>query len=444
MENKQVFLKTKPVPALLVSMSLPMMLSMLMQSLYNIIDGIYVSHLGTKALTAVSLAYPLQNIVISVAVGIGVGISSLLSISLGEGKQEKANEAATMGMVLTIIHCVLFVIMGSMITRPFLSLFTTDGKVLEEAVKYTYIVLCVSFGCLLQVAMEKIYQGLGNMKTTMLFLGAGCVINIVLDPILIFGLLGAPALGVTGAAIATVIGQISAFLLYVIAYSRKNPGVCIHPKYFKMNWKLIGKIYSVGIPATLMMMMPSILISILNRILMTFSEIYVAVLGIYFKLQTFLYMPANGLVQGMRPIIGYNYGAGEEKRVKDTIRYGLMTAVVIMAAGTLAALCIPRQILSIFQAEEELLEAGAEALRIISLGFVVSSVGVVFCGTFEGLGRGKDSLIISLLRQFVITLPLGVLLSRFLGPVGIWVAFPIAELVASVAAIFLYRAKNAY
>ncbi|MEG0961754.1 MAG: MATE family efflux transporter [Lachnospiraceae bacterium] len=443
MENKQDFLKTKPIPSLLISMSLPMIFSMLIQSLYNIIDSIYVSHLGTQALTAVSLAFPLQNIVVSVAVGFGVGISSVLSISLGEENQKKANEAATIGMVLSVVHCLLFVLLGIFITKPFLSLFTTDAAVFQDASSYTYIVLCASAGCLLQVSMEKIYQGIGNMKTAMVFLSAGCFINIVLDPILIFGLLGAPAMGVKGAAIATVIGQSAAFLLYVISYLRKNPGVHIHPSYFSWDKKLIKRIYAVGIPASLMMMMPSLLVSVLNGMLMAFSEVYVAVLGIYFKLQTFLYMPANGIVQGMRPMIGYNYGAGEYKRVKQTVRYGLVVAEVIMVVGTILSLLIPEQILSLFKAEEELLTFGVTALRIISLGFAVSGVGIIFCGVFEALGRGKDSLMVSLLRQFVITIPLGFLLSRILGPVGIWIAFPAAELIAStVSAVLLKKVEK--
>ena len=306
MQEQSNKMGTREIFPLLMSMSLPMVLSMLVQSLYNIIDSIYVSRLGTGALTAVSLAYPLQNIVVSVAVGIGVGIGSVLSISLGQRNQERANEAATMGMALTVVHCILFIIGGLLITKPFIGLFTDDAVIFEQACDYTYIVLCVSFGSLMQIAMEKIYQGIGAMKTTMILLGVGAIINIILDPILIFGLLGFPAMGVKGAAIATVIGQISAFLLYIVVYLKKNPGVTIHPRYLHMDWKLIRQIYSVGIPSSLMMTMPSILVGGLNGILAAFSDTYVAVLGIYFKLQTFIYMPANGIVQGMRPIIGYN------------------------------------------------------------------------------------------------------------------------------------------
>lgn len=439
MEKDNSFMKTKPVFSLLVSMSVPMMLSMLIQSLYNIVDSIYVSRLGTDALTAVSLAYPLQNAIVSVAVGTGVGISSAISIHLGAGDQEKADRAATLGIALTVFHCILFVIAGIFITRPFLSLFTDNPAVLEDACDYTYIVLCLSFGALLQIALEKIFQSIGQMKITMYLLIVGCVINIILDPILIFGLLGFPAMGTAGAAIATVIGQISAFLLYIAVYVRKSYAVHIRLRHLKPDIRLIGQIYSVGIPSSIMMLLPSMLISVLNRILASFSEVYVAVLGVYFKLQTFIYMPANGIVQGMRPIIGYNYGAGEIQRVRKTIRYSLLCAAAIMLLGTLLALLIPRQILSLFDADPELMDAGITALRIISLGFLVSSLGVICSGTFEALGNGRNSLIISLLRQFVITIPLSFLLSHFFGPAGVWVSFPAGEICASVAAVFLLK-----
>lgn len=439
MEKQNNKMGEKPVLSLLFSMSLPMMLSMLVQSLYNIVDSMYVSWLSTEALTAVSLAYPLQNIVTAVSVGIGVGISSALSISLGEKNQEKANETATMGMALTLVHCVLFIIFGLVVTRPFLQLFTGSPEILKNACDYTYVVLCASFGSLLQIALEKIYQGIGAMKTTMVLLATGCIINIILDPILIFGLLGFPAMGVRGAAIATVIGQIGAFLLYVVVYLHRNPGVTIHPRYLKKDWQLIRKIYSVGIPSSMMLMMPSLLVSALNGILAAFSQVYVAVLGIYFKLQTFIYMPANGMIQGMRPIIGYNYGAGQYERVRQTIRYCLLGTAAIMLLGTILSLAVPGGILQLFQADAELLAEGETALRIISLGFLISTVGTVFAGVFEALGRGGESLLISLLRQLVITVPAGYILSRFLGASGIWIAFPVSELAASIAAVILLK-----
>ena len=272
MEKKNSFMQTKPVFSLLLSMSVPMMLSMLIQSLYNIVDSIYVSRLGTDALTAVSLAYPLQNAILSAAVGIGVGISSAISIHLGAGNREKADRAATLGIALTLIHCIFFIIAGLTISEPFLKLFTDNPKILNDASIYTEIVLCLSFGSLFQIAFEKIFQGIGEMKITMYLL--------ILDPILIFGLLGFPALGVAGAAIATVIGQISALLLYIIVYRRNSYAVHISFKHLVFDKAIIRQIYSVGIPSTVMMLLPSILISVLNSILTAFSDVYVAVLGV--------------------------------------------------------------------------------------------------------------------------------------------------------------------
>ena len=439
MEKDNSFMKRKPVFSLLISMSVPMMLSMLIQSLYNIVDSIYVSRLGTDALTAVSLAYPLQNTIVSVAVGIGVGISTAISIHLGAGDQEKADRSATLGIALTVFHCILFVLAGIFITRPFLSLFTDDPAILEDACDYTYIVLCLSFGALLQIAFEKIFQSIGQMKITMYLLIVGCVINIVLDPILIFGLLGFPALGVSGAAIATVIGQICAFLLYIAVYMRKSYAVHIRLKHLKFDRSIIRQIYGVGIPSSIMMLLPSVLISILNSILTALSDVYVAVLGVYFKLQTFIYMPANGIVQGMRPIIGYNYGAGENERVRSTIRYSLGCAAMLMLAGTLLSLLIPEQIFTLFDADAELMSAGVTALRIICIGFLVSSIGVIYSGTFEALGNGRNSLIISLLRQFAVTVPLAFLLSRVWGAAGVWAAFPAGEVIAAAAAYVLLK-----
>lgn len=441
MNESNHFMRTRPIFRLLMSMSVPMMISMLIQSLYNIVDSIYLSRLGTKALTAVSLAFPIQNISSSAAIGMGVGITCAVSIHLGAGRQEKANQTATLGMALALLHCGLFVLFGLLVTKPFLKLFTHDGQTLTWACQYTYIVVCVSFGCHLQLAMEKIFQAVGSMKTTMALLAAGCILNIILDPILIFGLLGFPAMGVIGAGIATVTGQIVAFLLYIVVYlcRKKTFPVKLHPRYLHGDAALIKQIYSVGIPSTIMLVMPSVLISVLNGLLAKISDVYVAVLGVYFKLQTFLYMPASGIVQGMRPIIGYNYGASDIGRVKQTIRYGMVSAAVIMAVGTVAALVFPEQIFAMFDADEPLMKAGVTALRIISLGFVVSAAGVIYSGTFEALGKGKDSLIISLLRQFIITIPLSLILGRIWGVNGIWMSFPVSELCASIAAYLLFK-----
>ena len=299
--------------------------------------------------------------------------------------------------------------------------------------------LCLAFGRLLQISMEKICQAVGDMVTTMALLASGCIINVILDPIMIFGLLGFPALGVKGAAIATVIGQICAFLLYVLVYSKKDIGIKISLRYVSFDKGIIKQIYAVGLPSTIMMALPSLLVSILNGILSRFSDLHVAVLGIYFKPQTFIYMPANGVVQGMRPIIGFNYGAGENKRMKQTVRLSLLVVLCVMLIGTIGALVFPRQILMLFDATDDMMRIGTEALRVISLGFLVSSLGIVNSGTFEALGRGKESLIVSLLRQFVVTVPLGYILSRSMGALGIWIAFPVAEVLAAVVAHILLK-----
>lgn len=436
---QNTFLKEQPIPRLVRSMSIPVVLSMFIQSLYNIVDSIWVAQLGTDAITAVSLAFPLQNIILSVGVGMGVGICSLLSMALGGGRQEEANRVASIGIFLTLIHCVLFILLGLVITRPFLALFTDDPQVLEWSCDYAYIVLLLSFGQLFQMCFEKIFQGLGRMKTTMYLMASGCIINIVLDPILIFGWFGLPAMGVSGAALATVIGQIAAMLLYVAAYFRMNTGLTIRPRYMRPNARIVKRIYGIGGPSSLMLSMPSLLTGILNGILTQFDSVYVAVFGLYYKLQTFVNMPANGVIQGLRPIISYNYGAGETDRVAQTIRYGLKLILAIMLIGTLASLLIPGPILRIFDADETLLSHGILALRLIGPSFLLSCVGIVASGVFEALGRGRASLLISLLRQLLIIVPLGWILSQFVGPVGIWVTFPIAELIASLVAARMLR-----
>lgn len=439
--NKQELMKTKPILPLLISMGVPMMVSMLIQSLYNIVDSIFVSRLGTQALTAVSLVYPLQNVIMALSVGIGVGIGSVISLNLGAQNTKKASQAASVGMLLTVLHAAVFALAGAFLTKPFLQMFTTDDLVLERACDYGYIVMCVSFGNFIQMSFEKIYQAVGAMMTTMAVLAASCVINIILDPIFIFGYFGIPAMGVRGAALATITGQFAGMFIYIFIYIKKGLPSKISRKYMKPQSEIVGQIYSVGIPSALMLALPSVLVSILNGMLVKFSEVYVAVLGIFLKLQSFIYMPANGIIQGMRPIIGYNYGAGEKRRTYKTIRLSLILTAVIMAVGTLAAQLFPEQILMLFDAEPELLDKGVAALRIISIGFVISAVGVIYCGAFEALGMGIRSLIVSLIRQFVVTIVLGAILAWGFGmeAVGIWIAFPAAEVLGSAVAVILFK-----
>lgn len=442
MEQKQHVMGTKPVLQLLVSMSIPVVLSMFIQALYNIVDSIWVAKLGTDAITAVSLAFPLQNIVMSVGVGMGIGIGSVISMSLGAGNRQEANRAASIGVALVLLHCVIFAVGGLAITKPFLRIFTNDPVIYQWACDYTYVVLCISFGELLQMCLEKIFQGLGKMKTTMVMMASGCIINIILDPILIFGWFGFPAMGVKGAAIATVIGQIGAFVMYLVVCARGDIGVTIHPRYMKPDKEMVGRIYSIGIPSSLMLAMPSLLVALLNGILAQLDKAYVAVFGLYFKLQTFVNMPSNGVVQGMRPIISFNYGAGNQKRVNQAVGYAMKIVAGIMLVGTIAAVGMPEWILRAFDADEKVLSYGITAFRIIGLGFLFSTVGIVSAGVFEALGKGKESLWISLVRQFVIILPLGWLLSRFMGAEGIWISFPVAEALAAVMSVILLRKEG--
>ena len=432
-------MENAPMFKLLLSMSLPVMLSMFIQALYNIIDSIYVSRIGTDALTAVSLAFPIQNIILAFSVGTGVGVSSAISIYRGSGNKEGANKAASIGLLLTFIHNILVMIACLIFAKPFLRMFTEDALILDEACVYTYIVSLISFGMMFQITMEKIFQGIGEMKVTMYLMAAGCIINIILDPILIFGLLGFPALGIAGAAIATVIGQVSATVLYFIVYIKGSYDINLKFKYMKLDKKTLGQIYNVAVPSGVMILMPSILISCLNGILGKINYIYIAVLGVYYKLQMFTYMPGNGLVQGMRPIIGYNYGAGNDKRVKEAIKDSIKVLMVIMIIGTVLAITIPDKIFALFDAEPALMESGVVALRIICIGLPIATIGTIYSGVFEALGLGKFSLIVSLLRQLVITVPLGFILSRFLGAVGVWIAFPAGEIVAAIVAIILLK-----
>lgn len=434
METQNIMGTKKTLP-LLLSMSLPVVLSMLIQALYNIVDSLWVTRLGTDALTAVSLAFPLQNIIMSAGVGMGIGISALVSIQLGAGRREEASRTASMGVALVLVHCVLFFLAGVFITKPFLRMFTDDPQIFAWACDYTQIVLCLSFGELIQMCFEKIFQGAGKMTTTMFLMASGCIINMILDPILIFGMFGLPAMGVRGAALATVIGQIAAMVLYFIVYACKDIGLSIHPRYVSRDWNRIREIYGVGIPSSLMLAMPSLLTGLLNGVLAGLGSVYVAVFGLYFKLQTFINMPANGVVQGMRPIVSYNYGARQYDRVRQTISYSTIIVAAITALGTVIAMGFPRQVLTFLGADAALLAAGVPALRIIGISFLLSTVSLVACGVFEALGRGRISLVISMLRQLVVLVPVGMVLSHFWGATGIWVAFPIAEAVTLVPAL---------
>ncbi len=434
------FMKEKPVLPLILSMSLPMVLSMMVNSLYNIVDSFFVAQISEDAMTALSLVYPVQNFVNAIGIGFGIGINAVIAIHLGAGDEKKANMATTQGMLLALIHAVILTVAGIAVMPGFLRMFTSSEKVIDLGIRYSVIVFLFTFAIVLGVAFEKVFQAVGAMKVTMLSLMCGCIANIILDPVLIFGLGPFPAMGIEGAALATGLGQVLTLVIYIAVYLRWPIRVKICRKYCMPDRRMIARLYAIGIPATLNLALPSLLISALNAILASFSQIYVLVLGIYYKLQTFLYLPANGFVQGMRPVIGFNYGAGEHRRVKQIYRIVLCMSGLIMIFGTIICLAVPEKLMELFTQNEETIRAGETALRIISAGFIISAVSVTSSGALEGLGKGVPSLVISLFRYVLVIIPAAYILSRIFGAVGVWHGFSIAELItAAVAFTAVYR-----
>lgn len=437
--KKDTFMKEKPVFPLIISMALPMIISMCVNSLYNIVDSYFVAKISEDAMTSLSLVYPVQNFVNAVAIGFGVGINAVIAFYLGAGDKNKADSAATQGFLLSIIHGVVLTATCIFVMKPFLLAFTKDGNVISLGVQYCNIVFLFTVINSLNLFFEKLFQAEGNMKITMIGLMVGCITNIILDPVMIFGLAFFPKMGIKGAALATALGQCVTFLIYIIYYFAKPGSVRVNKKYFKLTSYIVKKLYSIGIPAILNLALPSILISSLNAILATFSQVYVLVLGVYYKLQTFLYLTANGIIQGMRPIIAYNYGAGEYKRVRKIYNYVLIMIAIIMAVGMVICLTVPSNIISMFTSNSETVKLGATALRIISAGFVFSAVSVTSCGALEGLSKGFPSLVISLCRYIVIIIPSAFVLSKFFGAIGVWHAFWVAELLTAIISIFVYK-----
>lgn len=439
MDSRTNKMATKAMLPLIASMAIPPIISMLIQSLYNIIDSIFVAKISENALTAVSLAFPVQNLILACAVGTGVGINSYIARSLGAGKKEQAECAAAQGLLLTMFHYLLFLVFGLLLIKPFFRLFTDVEDIYQMGCDYTYVVVLLSFGNLFHISIEKIIQSTGKMLISMLIQASGAILNIILDPILIFGLYGFPALGVKGAAIATVIAQITAFLISLFVLLSGKLDVKFHFKYLKPKKDTIANIYSVAIPSMMMTALPSILVMCLNSILVQFSNTAVSVFGIYYKIQTFVYMPASGLVQGLRPIIGFNYGARQRDRLLKAVYMGLFVVICIMTLGTLLFLFAPATILAMFNANEHMSTIGIPMLRIICIGFIFSAVSIIISSLYEAMGMGLKSLVISVLRQFIITVPLAFILAKAIGLNGVWICFPIAEAVAAFVAIILLR-----
>ena len=433
------FMKEKPVLPLMLSMALPMVLSMMVNSLYNIIDSFFVAQISEEAMTALSLVYPVQNFINAVGIGFGVGINAVIAFYLGAGDNRKADQAATQGLVLAVIHGVVMTVCCIAMMPAFLGMFTSSETVIELGIRYSVVAFAFTLIIIVGVTFEKIFQAVGNMKTTMISLMCGCITNIVLDPVLIFGYGLFPAMGIEGAALATGIGQALTLAIYLVVYFGRPIRVHIRRQHILPGKGMVLKLYSIGIPATLNLALPSLLISALNAILAAFSEVYILVLGIYYKLQTFIYLPANGIVQGMRPLIGYNYGAGENKRVSQIYKIVLCMSGIIMVLGTVICLLIPGQLMGLFTHTEATIQAGETALRIIGAGFIVSAVSVTSSGALEGLGKGTPSLLISLCRYVVVIIPVAFLLSRLFGAVGVWNAFWITEAITAIISLFIYR-----
>ena len=435
-ENK---MGTMPVPKLLISMSLPMMLSMLVQALYNIVDSMFVAKLSEDALTAVSLAFPIQTLMIAVASGTGVGINALLSRNLGEKDYKGANRAAKNGIFLAVLSFIIFAIIGGIGSHFFFSVQTKNPEIVAYGTEYLSIITICSFGIFMQITFERLLQSTGKTIYNMITQGTGAIINIILDPIMIFGLFGFPRLEVAGAAIATVIGQVIAVLLSFYFNIKKNREISINMRSFRPCKQTISAIYRVGVPSIIMQSIGSITTFGMNKILLMFSSTAATVYGVYFKLQSFIFMPVFGMNNGMIPIIAYNYGAGHKKRITDTIRMSILIAIGIMIIGLIIFQTIPGFLMkALFNASEHMLSIGEPALRIISLSFLFAGFCIVAGSVFQALGKAVFSMIVSIMRQLFVLVPAAYILASIGGLHAVWWSFPIAEVISLIiSAIFL-------
>lgn len=434
-ENK---MGVMPIDKLLITMSLPMMISMLVQALYNIVDSIFVSHINEYALRAVSLAFPIQSLMIAVAVGTAVGINAFLSRTLGEKEFEKANAIAVNGIFIELISYIVFALIGIFASRPFFSSQTAIPEVRDYGTTYLTVCCVACIGIFMQTVFERLLQSTGKTFYAMITQGAGAIINLILDPILIFGLFGFPKMGVAGAAAATVIGQIVAACMAVFFNLKVNKELHVSFIGFRPDGKLIGQIYKVGIPSIVMQAIGSVMTYGMNLILEAFGAAQ-TVFGVYFKLQSFIFMPVFGLNNGMVPIIAYNYGADKRERVVKTMKSSIRYAVGIMLMGLLVMEVIPAQLIGLFNATPELLEIGVPALRIICLSFCFAGYCIVVGSVFQALGNGVYSMIVSIARQLCVLLPVAYLLSLSGNVNLIWWSFPIAELVSVGMSTFFLR-----
>ena len=435
-ENK---MGTMPENKLLLSMAVPMMISMLVQALYNIVDSIFVSRICEDALTAVSMAFPWQNIVISIAVGFGVGINALLSRALGQKNAERVNQVAVNGLLLAGLSYLLVLVAGLIGIRAYMRTQTDIETIVNYGITYLNICILCSFGVFVEITFERFLQATGRTVYSMITQLTGAITNIILDPILIFGLLGFPKLGIAGAAWATVIGQCVGAVVAVMLNHFKNPEVHLRLRHIRPNGRLMGEITAISVPSIIMSCISSLTCFVMNMILIAYSSTAVAVFGVYFKLQSFVFMPVFGLNNGMVPIIAYNYGAQKPERIHKTIRLGMVYAVAIMVVGLLVFQLIPKELLLMFDASDAMLEIGAPALRIMSLAFVFAGIGIVSGSSCQAFGYSVYSMLISIARQIVVLIPAAYLLSLTGVLRSIWFAFPIAEIFSLILSLFFLR-----
>lgn len=435
-ENK---MGTMPEFKLLMNMSVPMIISMLIQSLYNIVDSIFVAQISENALTAVSLVFPAQSVMIAVATGTGVGVNSIVSRRLGEKQFEDANKTANVSMLLAGLSYLVFLLVGVFGSHFFFAVQTDNAEIISYGTTYMTIVCSFSFGIFFDIMFERILQATGRSIHTMVMQLSGTVINLVLDPILIFGYLGAPKMGMAGAAVATVAGQIFGMLLGLIFNLKINKEIRLSFKYIRFYGSIIKEIYAISVPAILMQSIGSVMVFLMNKILLGFTTTATAVFGVYFKLQSFVFMPTFGLNNGLIPIVAYNYGAKRRERMVNTMKYGMIVAAVVMAVGFALAQIIPGPMLRLFDASEQMMAIGIPALRIISFSFIMAGISIVASGVFQAVGRSINSLLMSIIRQLVVLLPVAWLLARTGNLDAVWLSFPIAEVVGFVTSLVLLR-----
>ena len=434
-ENK---MGVMPVGKLLVNMALPMIISMLVQAVYNIVDSVYVSQVSESAVTALSLAFPVQNMQIGFAVGVGVGVNALLSQSLGRKDQESVNWAAGQGVFLALVATALFMLFGFFGVRPYYTMQSTVAETVEGGIAYTSICCIFTVGIFIQVLCERLLQSTGRAMQTMILQGTGAIINIILDPVFIHGWWGMPRMGVAGAAVATVIGQCTGAVLGIYLNLRHNPEVQLHVKFMKPNWKVIAPILEVGIPSVVMNGIGSVMNFGMNQILQGFNEVATGVFGIYYKLQSLFFMPLFGINNATISILAYNYGARKPKRIVHTLKLATAVAVCIMLVGLAVFQLFPQALLGIFNPTEEFLAIGVKALRILCLPFPVAAICISLGASFQALGKGSYSTVVSLCRQLIVLLPAAYLLSLTGSVDNVWWSFPIAEVMSALVTGLLF------